>query len=100
MRRAYNERFAATFMNVEEAASKARNQLEHDLRNALFKYLPLAALFLTLLTFFLNYGVLSIASRAMPMDVVDDRAKALVREYRQQLDDLQKKVEALEKQRK
>jgi deoxycytidine triphosphate deaminase len=98
LHKAYQGKFGATFMNVEEAASKARNKLELDLRTALFKYLPLAALLLTLLTFFLNYGVLTIASRAMPMDEVDLRERGMMVDLRQQLERLQSENEAMRKE--
>ena len=92
---------AASFMDLEVAAEKGSEQMAKDLRVALLKYLPAAAVFLALITLFLNYGVLSIASRSMPYDVVETRAKALVKDLQEKLnqqahinDDLTKAMNA------
>lgn len=69
---------AKSFMDFEKTAEKTSKKYSEDLKTSLFKYLPVAALMLTLLTFFLNFGVLSIASRAMPQDEVQLRAESLV----------------------
>jgi deoxycytidine triphosphate deaminase len=93
--RKVKKRLAASFMDFDRAAEKASQRFVTDLRNALLKYLPFAALLLALLTFFLNYGVLSIASRAMPFDVVQLRAQALVDGIKKQTDELKRQNDGL-----
>jgi deoxycytidine triphosphate deaminase len=87
----FTKRLASSFMDLDAAAKKGSERFAEDLRNALFKYVPIAAIMLALITLFLNYGVLSIASHAMPFDVVETRAKALVNDLQT---DLNKQKEA------
>jgi|ERR1700693_6211924 len=88
VRQKFDERLAETFMDFGKAAEQGSQKFAHDLRDALLKYLPIAALALTLLAFLLNWGVLSIASRAMPFDVVQLRAQALTQAIQKETDEL------------
>jgi deoxycytidine triphosphate deaminase len=103
----FSRKFAATFMDVEQAATKARSKLDEELKSVLLKWLPAAAIFLAFLTFFLNYGVLAIASHAIPMpsDVVSLKVKELtsdlnndVQRLRAENEDLRKQIKALANQ--
>jgi hypothetical protein len=77
VRRDFDKWLDASFMNLEKAAEKGSKRFTEDMKTALLKYLPIAVIMLAILTFLLNFGVLSIASRAMPYDVVQLRAQAL-----------------------
>jgi deoxycytidine triphosphate deaminase len=100
VRSKFDKRLASSFMDFEKAAEKGSERFTKDLKDALFKYLPIAVLMLTILTFLLNFGVLSIANRAMPYDVVQLRAEALVEKatagMRKENEDLKKRLEELE----
>ena len=84
-------------MDFKKAAEKGSEKFASDLRNTLLKYVPIAALVMTFLAFVLNFGVISIASHAMPYDVVQLRAKALTDEVQKQADELRKENEILKK---
>ena len=88
IRQKFDKRLAESFMDFDKAAEKGSKKFADDFRGALLKYLPIAALLLTVLTFLLNFGVLSIASRAMPFDVVQTRAHALTDAIQKQTDEL------------
>lgn len=94
----FNKRLAASFMDFDRAAANASKKYIEDLRGALLKYLPIAALLLAVLTFFINFGSISLASRTMPYDVVLLRAQALMEPIKKQTDDLRRENQDLKQQ--
>jgi deoxycytidine triphosphate deaminase len=97
VRQKLDERLAGTFMDFEKAAEKGSQKFAQDVKAALIRWVPIAALALALLTFFLNWGVLSIASRAMPYDMVQLRAQALTQAIQKQTDDLRAENQSMQK---
>jgi deoxycytidine triphosphate deaminase len=105
IRRKFNRRLAETFMNVDAVAGRAVEQFNKDMRGALLKYLPLAAIILTVLTFLLNFGTLKLANWTTPSEMVLIRAKALTSDVQRQADkeeqenqDLRQQVQELRQQ--
>ena len=92
----FESRLASSFMDLSKAAEKGSEKFSEDFKRTLLKYIPIGALMLTFITFLLNYGVLSIAARAIPQDVVQLRAEALIKEQRKEIDGLQQRLKSLE----
>jgi deoxycytidine triphosphate deaminase len=83
VKRQFGRRLSASFMDFERATEKVSQKYIQGLRDAALKYLPIASLFLALLTIFMNWAVISLASRAMPQDVVQAKTQVLTSEIKQ-----------------
>jgi deoxycytidine triphosphate deaminase len=94
----FKRRLAETFMDFDRAAEKSSKKFLEDFRQLFLKYVPVAAIGLALLTFLLNYSTLTLASRVMPQDVVELRARALTEDLSKQTEDLKKDNAALREQ--
>lgn len=97
VRTKFDKRLAGSFMDFKRAAEKGSEKLVANMRSTLLFYVPLCVLLLSALAFLFNWGVLSIASRAMPYDVVQLRAKALTEDIQKQADELRRQNQILEK---
>jgi deoxycytidine triphosphate deaminase len=96
--RGFEARLASTFMDFDKAAKASSKKYVDEMKNALLKYIPIGALMLAGLTFFMNFGIVSLASRAMPMDVVQLRAAALTEPIKQKADKLSEEVDQLSRE--
>jgi len=93
-----DEHLAESFMDFATAAEKGSKKFAEDLRGTLIKYVPIAALMLAVLTFFLNFALLSAVSRSMPFDALQTRASALSDAVKKQSDEVRAQNEDLRKQ--
>jgi dUTPase len=93
--RGFEARLASTFMDFQKAAKVSSKEYLDQMKDALLKYIPISVVMLAVLTFFMNFGIVSLASRVMPMDVVQLRAAALTEPIKQKADKLSEEVDKL-----
>src|ERR1022692_1212965 len=85
-RRSMLQLFSETFLDIETSAKKASEKTMEDFKLILFKYVPIAALLITLITFVLNYGSLWLLPRFFqPADI--SRAAGLEKSVEKLLDE-------------
>jgi deoxycytidine triphosphate deaminase len=110
LRSTFNRHMGPTFMNVVERMTK---QLNDGIRSSILKNVPLAAIVVTLMALVINYGTLKLENRLTPSEAVTSRAKVLTDEVdkrvalnelqnaqlKQQVEQLTKRVDELEKRR-
>jgi deoxycytidine triphosphate deaminase len=77
VRRMLEGRLAESFMDFKRAAEEGSKKFTDNLRGTLIKYVPIAALMLAVMTFLLNFSLMSFVSRAMPWDTMQIRGQAL-----------------------
>jgi len=100
--RSFVEKFSATFLNIEE---NTRNFLRRELGTSVLRWVPVAALILVFLTFFLNFGNTAVATwfaqRSIAQQAQSQTAKdidLLRGQSSKDIDQLQARVADLEKQ--
>jgi deoxycytidine triphosphate deaminase len=100
--RSFVEKFSATFLNIEE---NTRNFLRRELSTSVLKWVPIAALIIVFLTFFLNFGNTGVATwfaqRSIAQQAQSQTAKDIDQLRGQSIkdiDQLQARVADLEKQ--
>jgi len=99
VRQRFDKRLAESYMDFDTAASKGSEKYARDIRGALIKYVPLCALMLAGLTFFLNYAVLASVGKAMPFDPIQMlRAQSSADLARKEADDLRTENRDLKRQ--
>jgi deoxycytidine triphosphate deaminase len=98
IRQKFSKRLADNFMNLDAAAQKGSEQLNRDMKAMLFKYVPMAAVMLALLTFLVNFGTLKLANWTTPSEMVLTRAKDLTNEAEKREDRIEQQNKELTQQ--
>ena len=100
--RSFVEKFSDTFLNIEE---NTRNFLRRELGTSVLKWLPIAAIIIVLLTFFLNFGNTAVAAwfaqRSIAQQAQSQTAKDIDQlrgQSAKDINQLQARVSDLEKQ--
>jgi deoxycytidine triphosphate deaminase len=96
----FTKRLARKYMDVDSMAAEISKKNVAELRSVAIKYVPLMALGLAFITFFLNFSVLAAVSRFMPYDAIQmiraqtasDAAKKEVEEVESENRDLRNQI--------